>query len=126
MSCSIQAELPGLLDTPLFWRIAASVLWFYVFLVDAAIIVVEESGFVGIWRMYGMAETDDLVLGYAEAAEFLHVSRRTLERYVREGLVPHVRLPKRGAWSGTRFLRSQLTQWLQFHTVKTARGRRAV
>ncbi len=64
------------------------------------------------------------VMGYAEAAEFLKVSIRTLERYVREGSIPYIPLPKRGAWSGVRFLRSQLVQWLERRTVKTTTGNR--
>jgi excisionase family DNA binding protein len=58
------------------------------------------------------------VMGYAEAAEFLKVSTRTLERYVRERSIPYIALPKRGAWSGVRFLRPQLVQWLERRTVK--------
>jgi excisionase family DNA binding protein len=60
------------------------------------------------------------VMGYAEAAEFLKVSTRTLERYVRERSIPYIALPKRGAWSGVRFLRPQLVQWLERRTVKAA------
>ena len=59
-------------------------------------------------------------MGYPEAAEFLKVSIRTLERYVREGSIPYIPLPKRGAWSGVRFLRSQLVQWLERRTVKAS------
>jgi excisionase family DNA binding protein len=61
------------------------------------------------------------VMGYPEAAEFLSVSIRTLERYVREGRIPYVPLPKRGAWSGVRFLRPQLMEWLERRTVKPSR-----
>jgi excisionase family DNA binding protein len=63
-------------------------------------------------------------MGYTEAAEFLGLSPRTLERYVREGRIPYVPLPKRGAWSGVRFLRHQLLQWLEARTVKPARANR--
>ena len=63
------------------------------------------------------------VMSYAEAAEFLNVSTRTLERYVREGLVPYIPLPKRGAWAGVRFLRPHLVQWLERRTVKPSRKR---
>jgi excisionase family DNA binding protein len=66
----------------------------------------------------------EMVLGYTEAAEFLGLSRRTLERYVREARIPYIQLPRRGAWSGTRFLRSQLLRWLEDHTVKPTRARR--
>ncbi len=60
-------------------------------------------------------------MGYREAAAFLGVSERSVERYVREGLIPYVRLPKRGAWSGVRFLRSELLRWLERQTVKPRR-----
>ena len=74
-------------------------------------------------------ETEDgtapLVMGYTEAAAFLGLSPRTLERYVREGRIPYVPLPKRGAWSGVRFLRHQLLQWLEGRSVKPARVRRS-
>ena len=60
-------------------------------------------------------------MGYIEAAEFLGLSPRTLERYVREGRIPYVPLPKRGSWSGVRFLRPQLLQWLEGRTVRPAR-----
>ena len=63
------------------------------------------------------------VMGYPEAAEFLNISIRTLERYVREGLVPYIPLPKRGAWSGVRFLRPQLVQWLERRTVRPSQKR---
>ena len=58
------------------------------------------------------------VLGYTEAAEFLGISPRTLERYVHEGLIPYVPLPKRGSRGAVRFLRVQLLQWLERRTVK--------
>ena len=69
-------------------------------------------------------EQVELVMSYAEAAQFLGISERTLERYVREGRIPYVRLPKRGAWTGVRFLRSQLLAWLAQRTVKPLRSRR--
>ena len=58
------------------------------------------------------------VMGYTEAAEFLGISPRTLERYVQEGLIPYVPLPKRGSRGAVRFLRAQLLQWLERRTVK--------
>jgi len=61
------------------------------------------------------------VMGYTEAAEFLGISPRTLERYVREGLIPYVPLPKRGSRSVVRFLRSQLVEWLERRTVRPVR-----
>ena len=35
-------------------------------------------------------DLESTVLGYAEAAEFLNISTRTLERYVPEGLIPYI------------------------------------
>lgn len=64
---------------------------------------------------------EKIVLSYEEAADFLGVSERSLERYVREGLIPYVRLPRRGAWAGVRFLRSDLLKWLERQTVKPRR-----
>jgi predicted site-specific integrase-resolvase len=63
-------------------------------------------------------EPDSTVMGYSETAAFLKISIRTLERYVREGTIPYIPLPKRGTWSGVRFLRPQLVQWLERRTVK--------
>jgi predicted site-specific integrase-resolvase len=68
-------------------------------------------------------DPENTVMGYPEAAEFLNVSIRTLERYVREGLVPYIPLPKRGSWSGVRFLRPQLVQWLERRTVRPSQKR---
>ena len=61
----------------------------------------------------------DEVLTYNEAAHLLKVSARTLERWTREGLVPYIRLPQRGRWSGVRFSRNQLLRWLRQRTVRT-------
>lgn len=58
------------------------------------------------------------VLTYREAAQLLKVSERTLERWTREGLVPYIRLPQRGRWSGVRFSRNQLLRWLRQRTVR--------
>jgi excisionase family DNA binding protein len=60
----------------------------------------------------------DEVLTYDEAAHLLKVSARTLERWTREGLVPYIRLPQRGRWSGVRFSRNQLLRWLRHRTVR--------
>lgn len=66
-------------------------------------------------------QSDDVVLNYREAAKFLGVSERTIERYVRESRIPHVRFPQRGERrTVVRFLRSQLLQWLKQRTVRTA------
>jgi excisionase family DNA binding protein len=45
------------------------------------------------------------ILTYKEAAQLLKTSARTLERWTREGLIPYIRLPERGRWSGVRFSR---------------------
>lgn len=69
-----------------------------------------------------MTPSDDLVLNYCEAARFLGISERTLERYVRESRIPYVRFPQRGERrTVVRFLRSQLLQWLKQRTVHAAR-----
>jgi excisionase family DNA binding protein len=61
----------------------------------------------------------DEVLTYDEAARLLKVSPRTLERWTRKGcLVPYIRLPQRGRWSGVRFSRNQLLRWLRHRTVR--------
>jgi excisionase family DNA binding protein len=62
--------------------------------------------------------SDEQVLTYQEAALLLKVSARTLERWTREGLVPYIRLPQRGRWSGVRFSRNQLYRWLRQRTVR--------
>ena len=64
------------------------------------------------------------VLGYPDAARFLGVSERTLERWVQGRRIPFIQLPRRGAWSGVRFLRSQLVKWLEQQTVRPIRSRR--
>ena len=61
------------------------------------------------------------VMTIQEAARFLCISIRTLERYVREAAIPFAPLPKRGARGSVRFLRSQLIRWLQHRTVKPDR-----
>ena len=61
---------------------------------------------------------DEEVLTYREAAQLLKISARTLERWTREGLVPYIRLPQRGRWSGVRFSRNQLLRWLRQRTVR--------
>jgi excisionase family DNA binding protein len=66
----------------------------------------------------GVAGSDEQVLTYREAAQVLKVSARTLERWTREGLVPYIRLPQRGRWSGVRFSRNQLLRWLRNRTVR--------
>ncbi len=61
------------------------------------------------------------VMTMQEAARFLCVSSRMLERYVREAAIPYAPLPKRGARGSVRFLRSQLIRWLQQRTVRPDR-----
>lgn len=61
------------------------------------------------------------VMGYTEAAEFLGISPRTLERYVHEGLIPYIPLPKRGSRGAVRFLRVQLLEWLESRAVRPPR-----
>jgi predicted DNA-binding transcriptional regulator AlpA len=63
------------------------------------------------------------VMTMEEAARFLGISSRTLERYVKEAAVPYAPLPKRGARVSVRFLRSQLVRWLQQRTVRPDRWR---
>jgi len=64
------------------------------------------------------AVVDDEILTYDEAAQLLKIFARTLERWTREGLVPYIRLPQRGRWSGVRFSRNQLLGWLRHRTVR--------
>ena len=68
-------------------------------------------------------DTNEQVMTYKEAAHFLGISERTLERYVCEARIPYVQLPRRGSWAGVRFLRSQLLRWLAERTVKSSRRR---
>ncbi len=58
------------------------------------------------------------VMTTQEAAKFLCISSRTLDRYVREAAIPYTPLPKHGARAQIRFLRSQLVIWLRQRTVK--------
>jgi excisionase family DNA binding protein len=64
------------------------------------------------------APVDAEILTYLDAAKLLKVSARTVERWTREALIPYIRLPQRGAWSGVRFSRTQLLRWLLQRTVK--------
>lgn len=61
------------------------------------------------------------VMTMQEAAKFLGISSRTLDRYVREVAIPYTPLPKRGTRVQVRFLRSQLITWLRHRTVKPDR-----
>src|ERR1041385_5213085 len=79
---------------------------------------------LGKWGSSMPQAEDQDVLSYPHAARFLGVSERTLERWVRERRIPFIQLPRRGTWSGVRFLRSQLVKWLQQQTVRPIRSRR--
>jgi excisionase family DNA binding protein len=68
------------------------------------------------------AEVEDVVMGYSEAARFLGISERTLERYVQESRIPYVQFPPRGARRTViRFLKPQLLRWLEQRTVRPSR-----
>jgi len=64
-----------------------------------------------------------LVMSSSEAAQFLGISTRTLERYVQESRIPYVPFPRRGASrTVVRFMRSHLVQWLEQRTVRPTRA----
>ena len=63
----------------------------------------------------------DEIMDKKQLSEMLHISERTIERWVVECRIPHVRLPKRGARSEVRFLRSTILGWLKRTEVKPAR-----
>jgi excisionase family DNA binding protein len=67
---------------------------------------------------FDRSQDSDEVLDYRAAAAYLHVSPRTLERWTMERRIPFVRLPRRGSWSGVRFLKADLDAWLKRQTVK--------
>ena len=79
---------------------------------------VERMGSHSTHRADTTGVVDEEVLTYHEAALPLKVSARTLERWTREGLVPYIRLPQRGRWSGVRFSRNHLLRWLRQRTVR--------
>lgn len=62
------------------------------------------------------------VMTMDEAAKFLCISTRTLDRYVRAAAIPYTPLPRRGARVRVLFLRSQLMTWLRQRTIKPDRG----
>ena len=62
------------------------------------------------------------ILTKRDVAEFLQVSERTIERWISEGSIPYIPLPKRGAWSEARFLRSEIIDWMRRRTVKPVRA----
>jgi excisionase family DNA binding protein len=61
------------------------------------------------------------ILTKHDVAALLQVSERTVERWMSEGMIPYVPLPKRGAWSEARFLRSEIVDWMRKRTVKAIR-----
>ena len=61
------------------------------------------------------------ILTKRDVAELLQVSERTVERWMAEGSIPYVPLPKRGAWSEARFLRPEIVEWMRKRTVKATR-----
>lgn len=66
------------------------------------------------------------VLTKRDVAELLQVSERTVERWMAEGSIPYVPLPKRGAWSEARFLRAEIVEWMRKRMVKAIRVPRGV
>jgi excisionase family DNA binding protein len=58
------------------------------------------------------------ILDKKQLSEMLRISERTIERWIVERRVPHVRLPQRGARSEVRFLRSTILSWLKRTEVK--------
>ena len=87
---------------------------------------IAANGSRGSWRDQdrnhrigeNSAAVTEEILTYDEAARLLKISARTLERWTREGLVPYIRLPQRGRWSGIRFSRNELLRWLRRRTVR--------
>lgn len=61
------------------------------------------------------------VMNMEEAAKLLCISTRTLDRYVRESMIPYSPLPRRGARVRVLFLRSQLMTWLRQRTIRPDR-----
>ena len=57
------------------------------------------------------------ILTKRDVAQLLQVSERTVERWMSEAAIPYVPLPRRGAWSEARFLRSEIVEWMRKRTV---------
>lgn len=57
--------------------------------------------------------TEEEVLTKEQLAELLHVSKRTVERWITECSVPFIKLPERGSKTNVRFLKSNVLQWLK-------------
>jgi excisionase family DNA binding protein len=66
------------------------------------------------------------ILTKRDVAELLQVSERTVERWMSEGSIPYVPLPKRGLWSEARFLRTEIVDWMRKRTVRPIRMTRGV
>lgn len=61
---------------------------------------------------------EDEILTKEQLAELLHVSKRTIERWVEEAKIPYIRLPRRGSKCNVRFLRSNIFRWLKRNEQK--------
>ncbi len=60
-----------------------------------------------------MSSEIEEILDKRQLSEMLQVSERTVERWITESRIPYIRLPKRGAWSEIRFLKSTILRWLK-------------
>src|SRR5512142_694827 len=76
---------------------------------------------IGPWQRQGVPMSNNDVLTKRDVAELLQVSERTVERWMAEGSIPYVPLPKRGAWSEARFLRAEIVEWMRKRMVKPIR-----
>ena len=63
----------------------------------------------------------DEIMDKKQLSDMLQISERTIERWIVERRVPHVRLPQRGSRSEVRFLRSTIVSWLRHTEVKPAK-----
>lgn len=68
-----------------------------------------------------MSSSEEEIMNKRQLSEMLHVSQRTVERWIVERRVPHIRLPSRGTRSEVRFLRSTILAWLKRSEVKPAK-----
>ena len=60
---------------------------------------------------------EDEILGYAEAARFLNIPIGTLDCWVHNKRIPHIRIGRRAI----KFVRSQLCEWLEQHQVQPSK-----
>jgi len=65
-----------------------------------------------------MSQDASEILDKKQLSDMLGVSERTVERWVAEGRIPYIRLPKRGAWAEIRFMKSNILKWLMRNEVK--------